>query len=483
MNVERIATRDRLEFAHELFDRYAEEVYHYVLAWTGEQASAVDLTTRVLRIAVARMDQLAGGAGAADAAELEMRLIALVRAAVIKWRARRPGERPAAATAVPEDSMPLFEGLGELDDDQREVLVLCELLGHTPERAGRLLGYDGSVAKRQRDEALESLWRAVNDAPPERAVSTWERLTVDTALRRAAAGWLTPSDHAVLAYMSEQLLGEEPVGVPVTAPARGAAAAKIPAKAELGSGRPSAPPTAAPTPAPPAKATAGRPGAPAAPGAAAAKAAAKLGGPAAAAAKGNPAGSGEPSARPEGAAGKAVGRQQPERDGRQRWVAAGLAPLLRGRWSAWGIAAGAAAALGVVTALTMGGPVSGSSQCATRLACPPSTTVTAGYGDAGAVGPASTDVSGNNLPTSTGGQGGLGQGRGFPFRPATSSSTTIGRATSTTRRASATTTEPSRTTQPGPTTPPTTAPPPTDPPTTAPTTDPPPSTDPPPTTA
>src|SRR6266536_1802457 len=104
MNVERIATRDRLEFAHELFDRYAQEVYHYVLAWTGEQASAVDLTTRVLRIAVARMDQLAGGAGAADAAELEMRLIALVRAAVIKWRARRPGERPAAATGVPVGS-------------------------------------------------------------------------------------------------------------------------------------------------------------------------------------------------------------------------------------------------------------------------------------------------------------------------------------------------------------------------------------------
>src|SRR6266704_1461968 len=82
-----IATGDRLQFAHELFDRHAEEVYHYVLAWTGDQASAVDLTTMVLRTAVARMDQLAEGA---DAAELEMRLIALVRAAVTRWRARRP---------------------------------------------------------------------------------------------------------------------------------------------------------------------------------------------------------------------------------------------------------------------------------------------------------------------------------------------------------------------------------------------------------
>ncbi len=131
-----------MQFAHELFDRHAEEVYHYVLAWTGDQASAVDLTTMVLRTAVARMDQLAEGA---DAAELEMRLIALVRAAVTRWRARRPGEQ-RAATAVPEESMPLFEALGELDDNRREVLTLVELLGQEPERAGRLLGCDPSSA-------------------------------------------------------------------------------------------------------------------------------------------------------------------------------------------------------------------------------------------------------------------------------------------------------------------------------------------------
>src|SRR6266700_955279 len=160
-----IATRDRLQFAHELFDRHAEAVYHYVLAWTGEQASAVDLTAMVLRTAVARMDQLADGA---DPAELEMRVIALTRAAVTRWRGRRPGKRPVAA-AVPEDSMALFDGLGELDDNQREVLTLSELLGKDPEHAGGLL-----------------------------------------------------------AYLGEQLFGEAPVGVPATAPARGVAA-KAPA--------------------------------------------------------------------------------------------------------------------------------------------------------------------------------------------------------------------------------------------------------------
>src|SRR6266487_4019402 len=92
-----IATRDRLQFAHELFDRHAEAVYHYVLAWTGEQASAVDLTAMVLRTAVARMDQLADGA---DPAELEMRVIALTRAAVTRWRGRRPGKRPVGVPAT-----------------------------------------------------------------------------------------------------------------------------------------------------------------------------------------------------------------------------------------------------------------------------------------------------------------------------------------------------------------------------------------------
>src|SRR5574341_1310121 len=99
----RIAAGDRLQFAHQLFDRHAEEIYHYVLAWTGQQASAVDLTARVLRTAVARMEQLVEGPGGA---ELETRLFALVRAAVTRWRGGVPADR-RAATAVPEESVPL----------------------------------------------------------------------------------------------------------------------------------------------------------------------------------------------------------------------------------------------------------------------------------------------------------------------------------------------------------------------------------------
>src|SRR5574341_1956440 len=153
----RIATGDRLRFAHQLFDRHAEEFYHYVLAWTGQQASAVDLTATVLRTAVAHMEQLVEGAGDA---ELEMRLFALVRSAVTRWRTGGPADR-RAVTAVPEESMPLFDGLGGLDDDQREVLILCELLGQEPERAARLLGCDRPALEERRDEALTALWRAL----------------------------------------------------------------------------------------------------------------------------------------------------------------------------------------------------------------------------------------------------------------------------------------------------------------------------------
>src|SRR6266498_2897351 len=151
-----------------------------------------------------------------------MWLIALVRAAVTKWCARWLGEQ-CVVTAVLEESMPLFEALGELDDNRREVLTLVELLGQEPERAGRLLGCDAKSVEAQRDESLESLWRAMNQAPPDQSVSTWNRLTVDTALRRAAAEWIAPAE-AVLGYVSEQLFGEAPVGMPATVPARGAAA-------------------------------------------------------------------------------------------------------------------------------------------------------------------------------------------------------------------------------------------------------------------
>jgi hypothetical protein len=145
-----------------------------------------------------------------------------------------------------------------------------------------------------------------------------------------------------------------------------------------------------------------------------------------------------------------------ERSGLRRRVA-GL-PLPRGRWAAWGIAAAAAAGLGVFAALTIGAPVRGSSQCGGGLGCPASTTLAGASGNAGEVTPAPGDPSGHALPTTTIG-GLLGPVPGFP--PATARATTSigpgGRAPTTTRPGTATSKPP--TTGPGATAGPTTAPP------------------------
>jgi DNA-directed RNA polymerase specialized sigma24 family protein len=501
-----VASGDRLRFAQQLFDRHAEEIYHYVLAWTGEQASAVELTTMVLRTVAARMEEIVNGAGTAD---LEMRLVALARAAVTKWRAGGQAER-GAAMVVAEESLPLLEGLGEIDDHQREVLILCELLGYRPERAARLLACDQSVVEELRREAAESLWRVLNDVPAEQAVSTWDRLTVGAALRHAARQWLSPAGDSVLAYLGEQVLGEAP----------GAAAARTP----------KAPAPRAPTsPVPP-------PPVPSAPisGAAAAKAAAKLVGPAAIAAAAaaarvwprvrrrgsatpvpdhtpapapaktpgpsraaappgtkGPTGTKGPAGTPgstkaaverSGELGVRPDRRRPnvrtvqggkDEERRKGSVAALALLLLRGRWAAWGIAALGAAGLGMIAALTVGGPVSRSSQCEVGLPCLVSTTIVGVGADGGAIEPVPTDASGNSLPTTTGGVGVVGPGHGFPMVTAISSTTTTGPdgLPPTTARGPGTTASPSRTTTPGPTTPPTT--PPTTAPPTTPTTAPP----------
>jgi hypothetical protein len=544
-------------------------MYQYVLAWTGEQATAVDLTTSVLRTAVDRRDRLVDGA---DADELEVRLMALLRAAVAKRRAR--SGRPPEPTAVPEEFIGLFEALGRLDDTQREVLVLCDLLGQDPDRVARLLGCDREVLDGLREAGGESLWRAMNDAPEDAAVSTWQRLTVGAALRQAAGGWLHPADGAVLGYVSEQLFGEAPVGVPAAPSRRGApkpapaapaaaaeagapaaaakdgeggprelspaAIAKANAKvgpkaaaaaAALAQGRAAAmaadaPPKAtspgAPAGAPPKPAT---PGAgPAAPGgqpgdgasapvspaaaakAAAAKAAAKLGGPAAAAAPaaraeaaatpradpraqskaapklqprtgadGQPPATGNGQAKGNGgvaaaaavaaAAGQgaqpakgATSGEQP-RDNASGGALAALARL-RGRWAAWGIAAAAAAILGVVAALTLGGPVSGSPDCPSALSCLPSTTLAANGRDTLPPGPPPTDAAGNLVPTSSLAGGGFVPAPGFTIASGTSQTTTTGPdgRVPTTTSGTATTARPPKTTKPsGSTSPPTTA--------------------------
>src|SRR6266542_3857012 len=327
------AAGDRLEFAEELFDRYAEEIYRYVLAWTGGRASAVDLTTQVLRTAVARMDRIVAGG---DPAELEVRLVALARAAVTRWQA---GGKPEgrAATVASEVTAPLFGGLGRLDDSQREALILCELLTYPAKRAARLLGCDRAVLEELRDTAAESLWREVHQAPAHQAVSSWARLTVGTALRQAAHEWLPPPGDNLLGHLRVQVAGEALARTEAVAPGDAPA------------------PAPAPPPAP----------------AAAALVRAPASVPALASAQ--PTGAERPRVT---VTDKEQGRERHLRHLRhlRQLLAAGLLPVLRRRW-ALGVAAIGAAGIGVVAALVIGGPASQSSQCGGAVPCLVTTTV------------------------------------------------------------------------------------------------------------
>lgn len=202
----RVTAPDRRAFAEEVFDRHAEEIYRYVLAWTGDSTVAYDLTAQVLRGALARMGQLAE-----PETDLEARLLALAREAVAR-RSEAP-ERSAAtgnagAFAAPEPVPFLLAAVAHLDDTRREVVILRQLLGRSAEDAARLLAFDLPVVDELERDACASVWRRVNRAPQTKSVTTWEGLTVGAALRQGAPTWLAPPDRAVMGRLREQLLGD-----------------------------------------------------------------------------------------------------------------------------------------------------------------------------------------------------------------------------------------------------------------------------------
>jgi DNA-directed RNA polymerase specialized sigma24 family protein len=202
----RVTALDRRAFAEEVFDRHAEEIYRYVLAWTGDSTVAYDLTAQVLRGAVVRVEQLAE-----PETDLEARLIALAREAVAR-RSEAPessaATRNAGAFAASEPVPLLLAAVANLDDTRREVVILRQLLGRSAEDAARLLAFDPPVVDELERDACASVWRRVNRAPQTKSVTTWEALNVGAALRQGAPTWLAPPDRAVIGRLREQLLGD-----------------------------------------------------------------------------------------------------------------------------------------------------------------------------------------------------------------------------------------------------------------------------------
>ncbi|HEX6674756.1 MAG TPA: hypothetical protein VF486_07005 [Actinomycetes bacterium] len=142
--VERAIERDPVAVG-ELFDRYAEDVYGYVLAWTREVEVAEQLTERVFHDVLGWLPVMQQGDG-----ELAAWLIAMARDAV----AHGPHARPASI-----DATDAAQAISLLDDPEREVVVFRLLLGHSLLHSAHLAGYRPRVAKALQFIACSTLWR------------------------------------------------------------------------------------------------------------------------------------------------------------------------------------------------------------------------------------------------------------------------------------------------------------------------------------
>jgi hypothetical protein len=161
--VERAIERDPVAVG-DLFDRYAEDVYGYVLAWTRDVEVAEQLTERVFHDVLSWLPVMQQGDG-----ELAAWLIAMARDAV----AHGPNARPA--TIDPTDPA---QAISLLDDPEREVVVFRLLLGHSLLHSAHLAGYRPRVAKALQFIACTTLWRNSVDpaaASAAASASTGER--------------------------------------------------------------------------------------------------------------------------------------------------------------------------------------------------------------------------------------------------------------------------------------------------------------------
>jgi hypothetical protein len=150
----------------ELFERYVDDVYGYLLAWTRHAEVAEQLTERVFRDVFRWLPVMQQGEG-----ELGAWLIAMARDAV----AHGPYARPAKI-----DPTEPIEAVNLLDDPEREVVVFRLLLGHSLLHSAHLAGYRPRVAKALQFIACSTLWRNHVDpaAAEAAAASTAERMAL-----------------------------------------------------------------------------------------------------------------------------------------------------------------------------------------------------------------------------------------------------------------------------------------------------------------
>jgi DNA-directed RNA polymerase specialized sigma24 family protein len=157
--LERAARGDREAFAR-LYLTQVDGVYRYLLAWTGGQAAAKELTEQVFRAALAWLPVTGGDARAphaepAHAGDVGAWLVAMARDAVAQRREAGWIAGPPAGSGEPQGGAPVdregadrqpptdaLEAVALLGDPEREVVVLRLLLGHSLAHSAQLSGYN-----------------------------------------------------------------------------------------------------------------------------------------------------------------------------------------------------------------------------------------------------------------------------------------------------------------------------------------------------
>ncbi len=221
--IARAARGDARAFA-ELYDDHVDDVYRYLLAWTGEEAAARELTEQVFSGALTWLRVIAGGEG-----DMAAWLLTVARDAVAQHRGAGWVIGPAQVSDQPQDA---FAAVERLDDAHREVAVLRLLLGHSVAHTAHLTGYTDRVVEELQLAACSSIWYLLSGAPVEppppggeEPRARWferclegadpdhagdpglsELLAVADALRQGAAVQVPLPDDAFVGRLREQLL-------------------------------------------------------------------------------------------------------------------------------------------------------------------------------------------------------------------------------------------------------------------------------------
>jgi RNA polymerase sigma-70 factor (ECF subfamily) len=174
----------------QLYDEHVDDVYRYLLAWTGEGASARELTEQVFNGALTWLKVIADGEG-----DLAAWLITMARDAVVQYRGTGWVTGPDQLDSGPHD---VFSAVQQLDDAQRETIVLRLLLGHSLAHTAHLAGYSGRVVEELQLAGCSSVWQMLSGMPVEPPPPGSEELRPRWFERCLAGAHLDPASDAGL---------------------------------------------------------------------------------------------------------------------------------------------------------------------------------------------------------------------------------------------------------------------------------------------